>query len=137
MLAKQAGREAGAFEAWLVDEAGKVSEGASTNAWIVTAQGQILTHRAGHDILSGITRAVVFDVAFAQKLKLVERSFTVEEAKKAREAFLTSTTALVLSVTKIDDAVIGDGRPGPLAQALYQALAGRWIEQGMVPEKGV
>src|SRR5579863_5769004 len=93
VLGKQAAREAGAFEAWQVDRDGAVTEGTSTNAWIVTADGEIVTHPADHAILNGVTRLAVLDVIRAEGLRCVERAFTVTEARAAREAFLTSTTS--------------------------------------------
>src|SRR5699024_9351179 len=106
ILAKQAAREAGAFEAWLVDEAGNVTEGSSTNAWIVTRDGELVTRPTGNDILSGITRASVLRLAREEGLELVERSFSLDEAKQAREAFVTSATSYVLPIVQIDDAVV-------------------------------
>lgn len=121
VLAKQAAREAGAWEAWLVDEAGRVTEGASSNAWIVSAEGTLITRPLGTDILPGITRAVVIDVAGAHGMALAERPFTVAEAHAAREAFITSASQIVLPVTRIDGRPVGDGKPGPIAAALRRA----------------
>src|SRR5947209_7374725 len=87
VLAKQAAREAGAREAWFVDAAGRVTEGSSTNAWIVTRDGKVVTRHTDHAILRGITRTVLLDLLADQGLKLEERPFTVEEAYAAREAF--------------------------------------------------
>ncbi len=98
VLAKQAAREQGAREAWLVDGDGRVTEGASSNAWIVARDGKIVTHPLGHDILPGITRAVVLDVIKAQGLAFEERAFTLEEAYAAREAFITSASQIVMPV---------------------------------------
>lgn len=120
VLAKQNARLAGAFEAWMIDAAGNVTEGSSTNAWIVTADGTILTRPLGHDILAGVTRAVVTRLAAECQLRVVERAFSLEEAKQAREAFLTSATSFVLPVTRIDGAAVGTGAPGPIAHRLRQ-----------------
>ncbi len=122
-LGKQQAREAGAHEAWQVDERdGTVTEGTSTNAWIVTQEGEVVTRTANHAILNGITRIAVLDIIERQQgLKFVERPFTVEEAKGAREAFITSTTAFVTPIVRIDDAVVGDGKPGQVARSLREA----------------
>jgi D-alanine transaminase len=118
VLAKQAAREAGATEAWFVDAAGRVTEGSSTNAYIVTRDGKVVTRHADHGILRGITRTVLFDVLAAQGLDLEERAFTVEEAYAAREAFVTSATQIVMPVVSIDGKTVGNGAPGLVATAL-------------------
>jgi D-alanine transaminase len=118
VLAKQAAREAGAAEAWFVDAAGCVTEGSSTNAWIVTADGQVVTRPAGRGILRGIARSVVLDVVAAHGLPFEERPFRVEEAYAAREAFVTSTTQLVMPVVRIDGRPVGNGASGLIATAL-------------------
>jgi D-alanine transaminase len=113
VLAKQQAREAGAYEAWLVDDEGQVGEGSSTNAWIVAPSGELVTAPADHRILDGITRRVVMSLAAGAGLVVRERRFTVTEAKAAREAFITSTTSLVMPVVAIDGVAVGDGKPGP------------------------
>jgi D-alanine transaminase len=118
VLARQAAIEQGARDAWLVDKEGAVTEAASANAWIVTSAGALVTRPADHGILAGITRAVLFDVAKAQGLRIEERPFKLGEAYAAREAFVTAATQIVLPVVRIDGRVIGDGKPGPLATAL-------------------
>ncbi len=118
VLAKQAAREQGAREAWLVDGEGRVTEGASSSAWIVDKDGTLLTHPLGPDILPGVTRAVVIDVIKAQGLPFEERAFTVAEAYGAREAFITSASQIVLPVTSIDGRPIGNGAPGLIAMGL-------------------
>jgi len=119
-LAKQAAREAGAYEAWFVDELGLVTEGASSNAWIVDADGALRTRDTQANILRGITRGTLMGVIAEAGLKLEERPFTVEEAKSAREAFVTGAGTLVTPVVRIDGAPIGDGVPGPVAKRLRQ-----------------
>jgi D-alanine transaminase len=121
VLGKQAAREASAYEAWQVDRNGEVTEGTSTNAWIVTGEGAVVTRAADSAILNGVTRLAIFDIIRREGYRLVERPFTVEEAKVAREAFLTSTTADLLPVVRIDGAPVGEGRPGPLGQKLRAA----------------
>jgi D-alanine transaminase len=118
VLAKQAARDAGAHEVWLVDEAGRVTEGASSNAWIVAQDGKLITHPLGPAILPGITRSVVIDLIKAQGLAFEERAFSVEEAYAAREAFITSASQIVLPVVRIDGRPVGNGAPGLIAAAL-------------------
>jgi D-alanine transaminase len=118
VLAKQAAREQGAREAWLVDTQGRVTEGSSSNAWIVNRDGKLITHPLGQDILPGITRSVVIDMIKAQGLPFEERTFTVEEAYQAREAFITSASQTVLPVVRIDGRPVGNGAPGLIATAL-------------------
>ena len=126
VLAKQAARERGAREAWLVDSRGFVTEGASSNAWIVSRDGMLITRPLGGDILPGITRSVVVDLIAAQGLGFEERAFTVEEAYAAREAFVTSASQIVMPVIQIDGRPVGNGAPGLVAGALrrgYHRLA--------------
>ena len=121
VLAKQAAREAGAYEAWQVDRDGFVTEGSSTNAWIIDTEGRLITRPAESAILNGITRQRLIALARDGGMEVVERAFTLEEAKRAREAFISSTTSYVMPVVQIDDAVIGNGRPGSGALGLRQA----------------
>ena len=122
VLAKQQAREAGAREAWFVDAAGFVTEGGSTNAWIVTHDGRIITRQADTGILRGVTREGVKDLLARRNLTLEERAFTVAEAMQAAEAFISSATSLVTPVVRIDGKPIGDGAPGPVALALRAGL---------------
>lgn len=112
ILGKQAAHRAGAFEAWQINEEGFVTEGTSTNAWIVDAEGRLCTPPIDEQILSGITRRRILKLAKREGIDFSERYFTLKEAQSAREAFITSSTTLVLPVTTIDDAVIGNGKPG-------------------------
>jgi D-alanine transaminase len=126
VLGKQRARDAGAYEAWQVDRDGLVTEGTSTNSWIVTADGELVTRQADSAILNGVTRLAIFDAVRREGFRLVERAFTVAEAKAAREAFLTSTTADLLPVVRIDDDTVGNGAPGLLTlrlRRLYLAHA--------------
>ncbi|MEA2904911.1 MAG: D-alanine transaminase [Alphaproteobacteria bacterium] len=118
VLAKQAAREQGAREAWFVDAQSQVLEGSSSNAWIVTGEGLVLTRPADHAILRGITRAVLIEAIKAQGLRFQERPFTVAEAYGAREAFVTSASQIVMPVVRIDGRPVADGKPGPVATAL-------------------
>jgi D-alanine transaminase len=117
-LAKQAAREAGAYEAWLVDKDGYVTEGASTNAWIVDAEGRLRTRDTGANILRGITRKTLIALAEALQIPVVEQPFTVAEAKAASEAFITAASTFVMPIVTIDGQAIGSGRPGPVATRL-------------------
>lgn len=118
VLGKQAAAEQGAFEAWMVDQDGNITEGTSSNAWIVTQDNRIVTRQTGNEILTGITRQSILAVARDHDLLFEERPFSVEEAKSAREAFMSNSTAFVLPVTQIDDRVIGNGVTGTLTRAL-------------------
>jgi D-alanine transaminase len=118
-MAKMQAKAAGADDAWMVEE-GYVTEGSSNNAFIVNAEGTLITRQLGNEILAGITRAAVLRLAGEQSLKLEERPFSVEEAINAREAFITSATTFVLPVIAIDGNRIGDGRPGGVTRRLRQ-----------------
>ncbi|RTL96547.1 D-amino-acid transaminase [Ancylobacter aquaticus] len=120
VLAKEAAKQAGAREAWFVDASGHVTEGGSTNAWIVTPEGRLVTRPAESGILRGITRTVMMEVAEKLQLRVEERPFTVAEALGAREAFVTSATNFATPVVRIDGQTIGDGRPGPVVRALRE-----------------
>ncbi len=118
VLAKQAAREAGANEAWLVDDLGLITEGSSTNAWIVDADGVLRTRDTNANILRGITRNALIKLARDAGVEVQERPFSVEEAKAAREAFFTAASAYATPVIKIDGVTIGDGKPGPITKRL-------------------
>jgi D-alanine transaminase len=124
VLAKQEALKAGAYEAWFVDEDGFVTEGSSTNAWIVVDGQEVVTRPLGPQILAGITRHSVIEAARQANIRVTERAFTLEEALTAREAFITSTTSFVLPVVSIDGKAVGEGRPGPVARALLDAYRG-------------
>jgi len=118
VLAKQQARAAGAVESWFVDELGLVTEGASSNAWIIDKSGAIRTRDTQANILRGITRKTLLGVLAREGLKLEERPFTLEEAKEAREAFVTGAGTLLLPIVSIDGRPVGDGAPGPVAKRL-------------------
>jgi D-alanine transaminase len=123
VLGKQAAREADAYEAWMVKPDGTVTEGTSSNAWIVTADGELVTRAADHAILNGITRQALIRLAAEDGVQVVERSFTVDEALAAREAFLTSTSSFVKPVVRIDDRPVGNGHIGSLTAKLLDFYA--------------
>lgn len=117
-MGKMMAKKAGADDAWLVED-GVVTEGTSNNAYIVK-DGRIVTRALSSDILHGITRAAVLRFAEEAQMKVEERSFTIEEAKQADEAFVTSASTFVMPVVDIDGDAVGDGTPGPVASRLRQ-----------------
>jgi len=125
VLAKQAAKEAGAQEAWLVED-GFVTEGGSSSAFIVTKTGSIVVRPLSNAILPGITRKSLLRLSQEAGIALEERRFTVEEAYEAAEAFLTSASNFVLPIVSIDGRPVGDGKPGPVTKRLrelYLAMA--------------
>jgi D-alanine transaminase len=134
ILGKQQAAEAGAYEAWQVAADGTVTEGTSTNAWIVTQDGKVVTRPLSHAILAGITRRTVMKLAAEEGLAVEERPFTVEEARTAREAFLTSTTSFVLPITRLDGEPIADGKPGRLSRRLRDWYL-RYMDAAPAPER--
>jgi D-alanine transaminase len=118
VLAKQAAREAGAYEAWFVDDLGFVTEGSSTNAWIVDEEGVLRTRDTNANILRGVTRKSLLTLAAEAGHPVSERPFTVDDAKRAKEVFITAASTFVMPVTTIDGHRIGDGRPGPVSKRL-------------------
>lgn len=128
VLAKQEARERGAYEAWMVDEMGLVTEGSSTNAWIVDENGKLRTRDPQANILKGITRTALMAIIAEEGVELDERPFSVDEAKRAKEAFFTAAGAFVMPAVSIDGVKIGDGKPGPVTtklRALYLDQARR------------
>ncbi|HEU02371.1 MAG TPA: D-amino acid aminotransferase, partial [Aurantimonas coralicida] len=118
-IAKTEAKAKGADDAWLVED-GMVTEGTSNNAYILTEDGALVTRALSHAILHGITRAAVLRMAEEDGLRIEERSFTLDEAKRAKEAFITSASAFVLPVVEIDGVTLGDGAPGPVARRLRE-----------------
>ncbi len=118
-MAKQAALDAGADDAWMVED-GVVTEGSSNNAYIVTGDGVVVTRHLGSEILHGITRAAVLRLSREHQIAVEERAFTVDEAKSAAEAFITSASSFVIPVTGIDGETIGDGRPGAITTRLRE-----------------
>ena len=122
VLARQKAKEVGAREAWFVDSEGYVTEGAATTAWIVMADGTLVTRPDGTGILPGITRRTAMRVAEREGCRIEERKFTVEEAKRAREAFMTAASTVVMPIIAIDDHPVANGRPGSIATSLRAAF---------------
>lgn len=125
ILAKTEARDAGAFEAWLVDRDGFVTEGSSTSAWIVDKGGNIVTRDLSNAILPGVTRREILDAAAEAQIAIVERKFTPAEALEAKEAFMTAATLGATPIVGIDGHQIGDGKPGPVARRLQELYARR------------
>lgn len=117
-LAKSNAVKAGAGEAWMVDENGAITEGSSSNAWIVTSNRELLTRPPSSEILNGITRRTILALAKEERLEFYERAFTTSEALKAAEAFFTSATSLATPVLSIDGKKIGSGKVGPITKKL-------------------
>lgn len=117
-MGKMMAKAAGADDAWMVED-GFVTEGTSNNAYIVK-DGKIITRHLGNEILHGITRAAVLRFAREAQMVVEERSFTMEEAKEADEAFVTSASTFVMPVVSVDGVSLGDGLPGPVAKRLRE-----------------
>lgn len=124
VLARQAAKDAGAFEAWFVDAGGLITEGTASNAFIVDAQGRLRTRALSNDILHGVTRAMLLKVARERQMPVIEEPFTLEDAKNAREAFISSASNPAVSVVAIDNVPVGEGTPGPITLALRAAYLG-------------
>lgn len=132
VLAKQHARRSGGFEALQVDSSGVVTEGSSTNIWMVNSDETVITHPTGPKILDGITRRAVLEIARSEGITVEERPFSLADARGAAEVFLTSTTARIVPVRRLDGALIGDGNPGPVTRALMTAY-GKHVENASRP----
>jgi len=119
VLAKQAAAEAGAGEAWMIED-GKVTEGGSSSAFILTQDDVIVTRQNGSEILPGCTRKAVVKLAEERQLRVEERPFSIEEALKAKEAFITSASSFVQAVVSIDGKTVANGKPGPMTDRLRE-----------------
>ena len=117
-LAKQAARERGAIEAWFVDDMGLVTEGASSNAWIVDADGMLRTRDTNANILRGVTRSTLLEVIRESGVPFSEKPFTIAEAQAAREAFISGAGSLLTPIVQVDGVKLGDGKPGEVATRL-------------------
>lgn len=129
ILAKQAARVAGAFEAMLIDDDGLVTEGSSTNIWMVSKAGELVTRSTDDNILPGITRAAVKELCASHQIIVVERAFSLEEAMDARELFLTSSTAGAMPIVTLDGKPIGDGTVGPVGLKLIDSYSAHMESQ--------
>lgn len=121
-MGKMMAKKAGADDAWMVED-GFITEGTSNNAYIVK-DGRIITRHLGNEILAGITRTAILRFAREAQMVVEERAFTLDEAKAADEAFITSATTFVYPVVQIDEAVLGNGKPGPVARRLREIYLG-------------
>jgi D-alanine transaminase len=126
VLGKQAAYEAGAFEAWMIED-GEVTEGTSSNAYIVKDR-QVITRPLSNRILAGVTRRALMSLAKDGGVSIVERPFSIEEAYDADEAFLTSASNFVLPIVEIDGKRIGGGQPGPVSRRLRQMFIDKAME---------
>ena len=120
VLAKQAARESGAYECLMYDEMGLVTEGSSTNVWIVDEDGRLRTRDTQANILKGITRTALMQLVKDEGIEIEERAFTVDEAKRAREVFVTAASTFVMPIVSLDGTKIGSGKPGPVATRLRE-----------------
>jgi D-alanine transaminase len=124
VMARQQAAAAGCREAWLIDQAGFVTEGSASNAYIVDHDGCLVTHPLSERILGGVTRSVILELARADGIPVVERPFSLAEAQAAREAALSSTSSMLLPVTAIDDRSVGNGHPGTVVRRLLTLYDG-------------
>lgn len=132
-LAKQAARAEGAAECWMIDRDGMITEGAAANAWIITADGVLVTRAADHDILNGITRRIIFELAEKQGLATEERPFSRDEALRAREAFITSATSFLTPVVRINSQPVGNGHPGSFSLMLRERYVATAKDRSKAP----
>jgi D-alanine transaminase len=130
VLAKQVAAEAGCQEAWMVED-GKITEGGSSSAFILTHDDVLVTRPNSHAILPGCTRKAVIALAEERQLRVEERSFSVDEALAAKEAFITSASSFVQPVVTIDGHSVANGRPGPMAIRLREI----YVEFARVSER--
>ncbi|MEO1550735.1 MAG: D-amino-acid transaminase [Pseudomonadota bacterium] len=129
-LCKMAAKKAGVHDAWMVED-GTVTEGTSNNAYIVKADGTIVTRNLSNSILHGITRAAVLKYAREAQVKIEERPFTIEEAQNAAEAFVTAASTYVCPVVEVDGVAVGTGTPGPVAARLRELYLSESLAQAV------
>ena len=120
VLGKEYAHKNNSFETWFLDLDQTITEGSSTNAWIVLPKGELVTRELGTKILGGVTRARIIELARSAGILVTEKSFSLQDALFAEEAFITSTTSLVMPVIEIDGKMIGSGKPGPTAIKLLK-----------------
>ncbi|MDG2294612.1 MAG: D-amino-acid transaminase [Paracoccaceae bacterium] len=128
-MGKMMAKKAGADDAWMVQD-GHVTEGTSNNAYIIKGH-QIITRGLSNDILHGITRAAVLRCAEEAQMEVIERPFSIAEAQKADEAFITSASTFVMPVVTIDDRELGSGQPGPVAARLREIYLEESLKQAI------
>jgi D-alanine transaminase len=120
VLAKQKAYNQGCTEAWMIDDSGYITEGSSSNAWIIDDKGKLITRGLNNEILNGVTRTAIFEICHDLNIEIEERTFKVEEAYQASEAFCSSATALIKPVLSIDKHSIGNSKPGKITQEIYK-----------------
>jgi D-alanine transaminase len=123
VLAKQAAREAGAFEMAMVDGEGMITECGSSTIWIVDEAGRLRTRPLGHEILPGCTRTALSELLAEERVTLSETAFSLDELRRAREVFLTSATSFVRPIIRVDGNPVEDGKVGPITRRLFAAFA--------------
>ncbi|MBU6449446.1 MAG: D-amino-acid transaminase [Rhodospirillales bacterium] len=128
VLAREAAKQAGALEAILFDEAGVVTEGASSSVWIVGADNILRTRALDQHVLPGCTRAALLGDVAAEGMDFREEGFSLEALRGAREVFITSATSFVKPITRLDGLPVGNGAPGLLASRLYARYLARLKE---------
>jgi len=119
VLAREAAKREGAYEAILFDNAGNVTEGAASSVWVVTADGALLTRQLDAHILPGCTRAALLEELASRQVRVAEAAVSVADLRAAREIFLTSATSFVKPIVTLDGVPVGDGQAGPVARGLY------------------
>ena len=119
VLEKQNAFEEGMYESWQKRK-NFITEGSTSNAFIVNRNGFIQTHPANNFILGGVTRDTLIEIAKKNKIKVIEKAFSSSDLFSSKEAFLTSTTAKILPVVKINEKTIGNGKPGQMTQVLIK-----------------
>ncbi len=126
MMAKKSNKD----DAWMVQD-GFVTEGTSNNAYIITKDNVLVTRNLSNDILAGVTRRSILKYAEEAKVKIEERPFTIEEAKNASEAFVSSATTFIGPVVEIDNKIIGDGKPGKQSLRLREIYIGESMKEAL------
>jgi D-alanine transaminase len=125
VLAKQYAVDNGCEEAWLLDDDGYITEGSSSNAWIVKNK-TVITRPVSSSILNGITRSTLIKSLAKVGYKFIERRFNINDIKDADEAFITSATQFVMPVIAVNNIKIGDGSVGEFSQ-LFKEIYFKYI----------
>ena len=128
-MAKMIAIGKGADDAWLVDKEGNITEGSSCNAYIINNNNTIITRHLSNDILHGITRKAVLQLADTIAMQVNERPFSVRKLVKQRKPLSPAAGSFVLPVVQINNYVLGDGRPGPITNRLRSLYISMALEQ--------
>lgn len=118
-MAKEHAKQQGADDAIFIKD-GKVTEGSSSNCFILNQHNQLQTRELSHEILPGITRKAILSLAKEQGLTIIEKAFSLDDMLAAKEVFITSATSLVWPVININGQTIGEGKPGSVAIRLRE-----------------